>query len=82
MRGYRLQQANKIAKKVFRVYNSWQSIHNWRPEPRVIYIWDGSLWQRYRKTKIFCSKFCCGNQRKYEGPTIQELRQYDKEDIW
>jgi hypothetical protein len=28
-------------------------------------------------TKTFCSRYCCGNRRKYEGRSLQELKQFD-----
>jgi len=31
-------------------------------------------WQHYRETTKRCSAACCGNMRRYYGPTVQERR--------
>jgi len=70
MRGYRLQQANQIARKAFNNPTYW---------------WTKAINPRYhkyalgvlRKTRKRCSCWMCGNRRQYEGLTIQELRQIE-----
>ncbi len=70
MRGYRLQQANQIARKAFN-------------NPTYCRNKDIDLpYRKYalgllRKTRKRCSCWMCGNRRQYEGLTIQELRQIE-----
>ncbi len=52
----------------------WVAKHIWAQNPE---------WQK-RAEKIadhlaHCRKPCCNNRRRYEGPTIQELRQWASE---
>lgn len=34
-------------------------------------------WERLKEQPQVCSGMCCGNQRKYYGPTMQERRALD-----
>lgn len=72
MRGYRLQQANKIARKAINNPMYWWTKHI-DPEHHEYTL--GVL----RKTRKRCSCWMCGNRRQYEGLTIQELRQMDNQ---
>ena len=68
MRGYRLQQANRIARKATNNLMYW-------------WVKDVSLKQSrqafgiLRKTRTRCSCWMCANRRQYDGLTIQERRQ-------
>jgi hypothetical protein len=55
----RLLTANKIAKRMMRIYD-WQ---------------DPAMYNRYRKTRVYCSCYACGHRRKWEGRTRQEMKQ-------
>jgi len=70
MRGYRLQQANRIARKIFNDPNYWAAKYI-DPQCRKHVL--GIL----RKTRKRCSCWMCGHRRQYEGLTIQELRQIE-----
>lgn len=69
MRGYRLQQANRIAQKAMRhrTYSYLVKNVGHHEYKHVLGI--------LRKTRKRCSCWMCGNRRKYEGLSIQELRQ-------
>ena len=69
MRGYRLQQANRVARRLFNDPSHWAQHTDPQSRERVV----GML----RKTRKPCSCWMCGHRRRYEGPTIQELRQGD-----
>lgn len=71
----RTRAADRIAREVFR------KIHGKYPEHIVLsdHGWDNELIDKvlgsYRKTRCFCSGFCCGNPRGHYGqPTIQERK--------
>jgi hypothetical protein len=70
MRGYRLQRANRIARKLFRDPSFWASKDT---EPRHRRKVLGML----RKTRKPCSCWMCGHRRQHDGLTIQELRQIE-----
>jgi hypothetical protein len=38
---------------------------------------DAKAMARFKEQPQWCSGMCCGNQRKYEGPTLQERRADD-----
>ncbi len=69
MRGYRLQQANRIARKALNhpTYSWLVKLIDQHEYKNVLGI--------LRKTRKRCSCWMCGNRRQYEGLTIQELRQ-------
>jgi hypothetical protein len=67
MRGYRLQQANRIARKIFSHPTYWGAKYI-DPQDREYAL--GIL----RKTRKRCSCWMCGNRRQYDGATIQEMR--------
>lgn len=85
MLGKRLEVALKVAKRKFvrkfgyvwacrwerymrpdyrGVLTEW---YHWKPE------WIERELRRMRKTGTRCSRYCCGNRRRYEGKTRQEL---------
>ncbi len=70
MRGYRLQQANQIARKAFNNPTYWRTKNI---DLQYRKYASGVL----RKTRKRCSCWMCGNRRQYEGLTIQELRQIE-----
>lgn len=71
MRGYRLLQANRIARRIFNNPTYWAAKYI---EPQDYKYVLGVL----RKTRKRCSCWMCGNRRQYEGLTFQELRQIEK----
>ena len=48
--------------------------------------YDGVLWSaclgKYRKTKVFCSRFCCGNPRKHWGELTPQEKKAPRMDEW
>jgi len=70
MRGYRLQQANRIARKIFDDPNYWVAKYL---DPQSQEHTLGIL----RKTRKRCSCWMCGNRRQHDELTIQELRQIE-----
>lgn len=70
MRGYRLQQANRIAR---RMLNTLTYSYAKRLDPQE----RKQVLGRLRKTQKPCSCWMCCNRRRYEGMTFQELRQID-----
>ena len=73
MRGYRLQQANRIAR---RMLNNLNYCFAKRLDPQE----RKHVLGRLRKTQKPCSCWMCCNRRRYEGLKIQELRQIDNSD--
>jgi hypothetical protein len=82
MLGTRLFKAKQKAKKVFRVYNGFYSIANIKRSH--FYEWFPYNFSKerlqhelgfYRKTKVPCSCYMCGHQRRYNGPSIQEVKE-------
>ena len=69
MRGCRLNQADRIARKAFYDHrNQWWVEHlDGKDQQRAIGI--------LRKTRKRCSCWMCGHRRRYEGPPIQKRRQ-------
>jgi len=64
--GQRLERANRIARKVWKKYHS-HVLHEF-PLSQLPPLGV------YRKTKVFCSGWCCGNPRKWFGKkTRQEI---------
>jgi hypothetical protein len=72
MRGYRLQQANRIARKLFYSPNFLRAKGL---DPKYHDIVLGML----RKTRKGCSCWMCRNRRQDEGLTFQERRQIEPE---
>jgi hypothetical protein len=70
MRGYRLQQANKIVHRMLNTLTYGYVKHLDHQERKQV---CGIL----RKTQKLCSCWMCCNRRRYEGMKIQELRQID-----
>jgi hypothetical protein len=68
MRGYRLQQANRIARRLFYSPNFLRGL-----DPQYNDIVLGKL----RKTRKRCSCWMCRNRRQDEGLTFQERRQIE-----
>ena len=67
MRGYRLYQANRIARRTINNPAFWANSVSANERPRVF----GML----RKTRVPCSCWMCRNRRQDDGLTIQERRQ-------
>lgn len=83
MRYRDLLYAKKISRRVFRKYyrvfpeHFNESYPNWNQEE-----WMQAMLGKFRKTRVFCSRFCCGNQRRHAGSkkeslTIQERKAPD-----
>jgi len=72
MHGYRLQQASRIARKIFNHPTYWAAKYI-DPQEREHAL--GIL----RKTRKPCSCWMCGNRRQYDGITIQEMRRREPE---
>jgi hypothetical protein len=62
MLGARLYKANSIERKHRKKVSWWYSARN----------------GVFRKTRVLCSCIMCGNKRKWNGLTLQEIRQYLK----
>ena len=75
MRGYRLQQANRIARRMLNTL-TYSYVGRLEPQERKHVL--GIL----RKTQKPCSCWMCCNRRQYEGMKIQELRQIDDSDYY
>ena len=73
MRGYRLQQANRIARRMLDTL-TYSHVKSFEPQERK------QVLGRLRKTQKPCSCWMCCNRRRYEGMTFQELRQIDDSD--
>ena len=71
MRGERLQQAKRHARRVLRVWraaNAGLARERWYDE-------NGLLEQGMRYTRVRCSGPCCGNPRRHYGQrTLQERK--------
>lgn len=69
----RLQIANGIARKMFKNYHG-----KFPEEIRRRDLYHPSvegIFGLYRKTKVPCSKWCCGNPRRHFGElTVQERK--------
>ena len=39
--------------------------------------YDPRAMARFKEQPAYCSRECCGNQRRYYGPPIRELRRID-----
>jgi len=83
MRGLRLQKANQLAFKRFkRECNKEEMTSNYytyKAKESEIKRHLGKL----RKTTCSCSCWMCRNLRKIEGPTIQEIKQNEKDSsLW
>ncbi len=73
MRGYRLQKANRIARRIFySPANLWSK--------KIDSNCHDTIRGILRKTRKRCSCWMCRNRRKDEGLTIQERRQIEPED--
>jgi hypothetical protein len=70
MRGYRLQQANRIARRMLDTL-TYNYVKNLEPQDQKQIL--GIL----RKTQKPCSCWMCCNRRRYDGMKLQELRQID-----
>jgi len=67
----RRQEGLKRARRVLRV---WRSCSD-QVEP--FYALGGLMEQKMLRTRCPCSCIGCGNQRQWEGPTLQERRASD-----
>ena len=67
-RAFRRHQADRhLQRRLSEVRNQHDHNHlDWLKAPRAA--------AQYREQPKACRKRCCANQRKYEGPTIQERR--------
>jgi len=75
VRGERLRQAKKRARRVLRTWRStstaqWER-NRYGEDP---YADDAPIERRMRATRCPCSCVGCGNQRRWEGPTRQERK--------
>lgn len=78
MRGERLIKANRIARRTFKYYNGFNPRN--RKQPTYFYkMTEGEINRYlgiYRKTRVTCSRVCCGNPRRHFGfLTKQEVKQ-------
>lgn len=73
MRGYRLQQANRIARRLFYSPDYYRFVKDINPQDYNTVL--GIL----RKTRKRCSCWMCRNRRQDEGLTFQERRQIETE---
>jgi len=74
MLGHNIIKAQTVAKRIFRKYHGHEvdlnMDHYQNSQKRVDQI-RGT----YKKTKVPCSWFCCGNPRKWTGKqTLQETK--------
>lgn len=77
MRGQRLYEGIKQARRVLQVWRACQSKRSWERDG-ALYADNGPIGQVMRFTRVRCSCMGCGNQRKWEGPTLQECRISDE----
>ena len=77
MRGQRLYEGRKRARRVLRV---WRALVD---APNPDFADDGPLEQVMRFTRVRCSGMCCGNPRRQDGTrTVQERRFYQESLDW
>ena len=79
MRGKRFEKAKRISARIFRNY------HQFNPRDKRHAKFSDKLIQRllgiYRKTRVPCSCWMCGNPRKYGQLTRKEIiQQLDMEE--
>jgi len=72
MRGQRLREGIKRARRVLRAWDARQNGVR-RERNGNLYKPGGFMEQMIRFTRV-PSRRRCGNQRRYEGPTLQEQR--------
>jgi hypothetical protein len=71
--GQRLDKAKKISRRVFRFYHPGWTLKDFAK------VDINRLLGIYRKTRVPCSCFRCGNPRRYFNElTIQERRQLEE----
>lgn len=71
MRGERLEQAKRHARRILRV---WRAANDGL-RSEAWYEPDGEIERHMRYTRVPCSGPCCGNPRHHYGqPTLQERR--------
>ena len=68
MRALRRHHIARIKARVRRLFPGWEKT------PRDIGV--------LAHTRVLCSGLCCGNRRKYEGLTIQELKYREGREQW
>ena len=83
MRGKRLEVARRKAARIFKRYHGF-SPNNGNHEEEFL-TWSEEDIKRlvgiYRKTKVPCSCYMCGNPRRHHGfITMQEIRQLQDAD--
>ncbi len=83
MIGKRLWRAKKEAERVFKKYEGFNPRN--KKQPGKYYKWTEDEIQRvlgiYRKTKVPCSCYMCGNPRRHWGCLpMQEVRQHEDAD--
>ena len=76
MRGERLRQGRKRARRVLRVRRACQ-LDSMREREGECLADDGPLEQVMRFTRIPCSGSCCGNPRRYWGERTRQERRAD-----
>jgi hypothetical protein len=85
MRGERLVVANKIATKMFKHSEGFSPRNGNRPSKYGRTVSDNYLKRMigiFRKTKVVCSCYMCGNPRRYWNKiTINEAKQHYNADI-
>jgi hypothetical protein len=77
VRGKRLKTANKIARKVFKIY------HNCTVEEakeKEEFVNPKAMFGSYRKTRVRCSRPCCGNRRRHFGEKTLRERKFEEGD--
>ena len=74
MRGERLRQAKKRARRVLRVWRACAL-----PFDVEHLVDDGPLEQAMRYTRVLCSGPCCGNPRRHFGERTVQERKFDEQ---
>ena len=85
MRGTRLAVARRKAEKTFKHYEGFSPRNEKQPRGYGRFRWTQDELQRvlgiYRKTKVPCSCYMCGNPRRHWGYLpMQEVKQHQNAD--
>ncbi len=86
MRGNRLVVARHKAEKTFKKYEGFSPRNENQTGYHYRFLWTKDEMQRtlgiYRKTKVPCSCYTCGNPRRYWGYLpMQEVKQHLNADL-
>jgi hypothetical protein len=80
----RLQIAEQKARKVFKKYHRGCIPQK---KPKKYFIKSFNIWVYelpplgfYRKTKVYCSRACCGNPRRHYGELTRQERRANRID--